>query len=202
MGCAASKKAAVSVTPAAFDHSGLLRKDDGGDAVRRSDAKKMKRKPRVGMSETASFRLGNIQNYAEAEQVAAGWPAWLSAVAGEAIHGLVPLRADSFKTLEKIGQGTYSTVFQARDLDSGRIVALKKVRFDHLEPGSVQFMAREIAILRRLDHPNIIKLEGIVASQLSCSIYLVFEYMEHDVSGLLSCPEVTFSESQFTIFTD
>nr|GMD32615.1 probable serine/threonine-protein kinase At1g54610 [Ipomoea batatas] len=88
------------------------------------------------MSETASFRLGNIQNYAEAEQVAAGWPAWLSAVAGEAINGLVPLRADSFQTLEKIGQGTYSTVFQARDLDSGRIVALKKVRFDHLEPGN------------------------------------------------------------------
>lgn len=89
------------MTPAAFDHSGLLRKDDGGDAVR-SDAKKMKRKSRVGMSETASFRLGNIQNYAEAEQVAAGWPAWLSAVAGEAIHGLVPLRADSFQTLEKV----------------------------------------------------------------------------------------------------
>ncbi|XP_019166837.1 PREDICTED: probable serine/threonine-protein kinase At1g54610 [Ipomoea nil] len=203
MGCAASKKA-VSVTPA-FDHSGLLRKDDGGDAGPRVrsgskgmqvDAKRMKRRSRVGMSETPSLRLGNIQNYAEAEQVAAGWPAWLSAVAGEAIHGLVPLRADSFQTLEKIGQGTYSTVFQARDLDSGRIVALKKVRFDHLEPGSVQFMAREIAILRRLDHPNIIKLEGIVASQLSCSIYLVFEYMEHDVSGLLSCPEVTFNESQ------
>ncbi|GFP87452.1 probable serine/threonine-protein kinase at1g54610 [Phtheirospermum japonicum] len=57
-------------------------------------------------------------------------------------------------------------------------------------------MAREIMILRRLDHPNIIKLEGLVTSRSSCNIYLVFEYMEHDVSGLLSSPEITFTEAQ------
>lgn len=98
--------------------------------------------------------------------------------------------------LLQIGQGTYSSVFRARDLESGRTVALKKVRFDNFEPESVRFMAREIMILRRLDHPNIIKLEGLITSRLSCSMYLVFEYMEHDISGLLSCPEVEFSESQ------
>ncbi|KAK8709887.1 hypothetical protein V6N13_060887 [Hibiscus sabdariffa] len=147
-------------------------------------------------SDSLSFRLGNLQNYIEGEHVAAGWPAWLSAVAGEAINGWVPLKADSYKKLEKIGQGTYSTVFRARDLDSGRIVALKKVRFDNFEPESVRFMAREILILRRLDHPNIIKLDGIITSRMSCSIYLVFEYMEHDITGLLSCPDIKFSESQ------
>lgn len=132
--------------------------------------------------------------------MAAGWPAWLSAVAGEAIHGWVPLRADSFEKLEKIGQGTYSTVFRARDLETGRIVALKKVRFDNFEPESVRFMAREITILRRLDHPNVIKLEGLITSRLSCSLYLVFEYMEHDITGLLSCPDVKFSESQIKCY--
>lgn len=101
MGCAASKKA-VSVTPA-FDHSGLLRKNDGSRAKGMEfDMKKVKRRSEAGMSETASFRLRNIQNHVKAEQVAAGWPAWLSAVAGEAIHGLVPLRPDSFQTLEKV----------------------------------------------------------------------------------------------------
>jgi serine/threonine protein kinase len=70
------------------------------------------------------------------------------------------------------------------------------VRFDNFEPESVRFMAREILILRRLDHPNIIKLEGLITSRLSCSIYLVFEYMEHDVTGLLSKPEINFTESQ------
>ncbi|GMN54221.1 hypothetical protein TIFTF001_023352 [Ficus carica] len=153
-----------------------------------------------GGGESLSFRLGNLQKYVEGEQVAAGWPAWLSAVAGEAIHGWVPLRADSFEKLEKIGQGTYSTVFRARDLETGRIVALKKVRFDNFEPESVRFMAREITILRRLDHPNVIKLEGLITSRLSCSLYLVFEYMEHDITGLLSCPDVKFSESQIKCY--
>ncbi|KAL2455043.1 succinate dehydrogenase subunit 5 [Forsythia ovata] len=56
---------------------------------------------------------------------------------------------------------TYSTVFEARDLESGKIIALKKVRFDNFEPESVCFMAQEIMILRRLDHPNINKVGGI-----------------------------------------
>ncbi|MBA0761556.1 hypothetical protein Gotri_024184, partial [Gossypium trilobum] len=124
----------------------------------------------------------------------------IGAVAGEAIHGWVPLKADSFEKLEKIGQGTYSTVFRARDLESGKIVALKKVRFDNFEPESVRFMAREILILRRLDHPNVIKLEGIITSRMSCSIFLVFEYMEHDITGLLSCPDIKFSESQIKCY--
>ncbi|CAL5361282.1 unnamed protein product [Camellia sinensis] len=147
-----------------------------------------------GGGESLSFRLGNLQKYVEGEQVAAGWPAWFSAVAGEAIHGWVPLSADSFEKLEKVGQGTYSSVFHARNLETGRIVALKKVRFDNFEPESVRFMAREIMILRRLDHPNIIKLEGLITSRLSCSIYLVFEYMEHDISGLLSSPDINIPE--------
>ena len=84
----------------------------------------------------------------------------------------------------QIGQGTYSNVYKARDLVTGKIVALKKVRFDNLEPESVKFMAREILVLRRLDHPNVVKLEGLVTSRMSCSLYLVFEYMEHDLAGL------------------
>ncbi|KAH0913939.1 hypothetical protein HID58_028385 [Brassica napus] len=137
-----------------------------------------------------------IAKAAEGEYVAAGWPPWLASVAGEAIKGWVPRRADSFEKLDKIGQGTYSNVYRARDLNQKKIVALKKVRFDNLEPESVRFMAREIQILRRLDHPNIIKLEGLVTSRMSCSLYLVFEYMEHDLAGLASHPAVKFSEPQ------
>lgn len=55
-----------------------------------------------GGYDSLSFRLGNLQRYVEGEQVAAGWPAWLSAVAGEAIHGWVPLKADSYEKLEKV----------------------------------------------------------------------------------------------------
>ncbi|KAK6229432.1 hypothetical protein SCA6_018383 [Theobroma cacao] len=140
--------------------------------------------------------MGSVPKATEGEQVAAGWPAWLATVAGEAIRGWVPRRADSFEKLDKIGQGTYSNVYRARDLDQKKVVALKKVRFDNLEPESVRFMAREIHILRRLDHPNVIKLEGLVTSRMSCSLYLVFEYMEHDLAGLASHPGLKFSEAQ------
>ncbi|KAK0600874.1 hypothetical protein LWI29_019066 [Acer saccharum] len=140
--------------------------------------------------------MGTIPKAIEGEQVAAGWPAWLATVAGEAIRGWLPRRADSFEKLDKIGQGTYSNVYRARDLDQKKIVALKKVRFDNLEPESVRFMAREIHILRRLDHINVIKLEGLVTSRMSCSLYLVFEYMEHDLAGLASHPGLKFTESQ------
>ncbi|KAM7520698.1 hypothetical protein LguiB_019660 [Lonicera macranthoides] len=164
-----------------------------------------------------SIKLGRLT---EAEHVAAGWPAWLTTVAGEAIEGWLPLRSDNFERLEKgkkcfnrfqlldlvepvmimIGQGTYSSVYRARDVETGKMVALKKVKFDNFQPESVRFMAREIAILRRLDHQNIMKLEGLIASRLSCSIYFVFEYMEHDLSGLLSCPDIKFTDSQIKCY--
>lgn len=99
----------------------------------------------------------------------------------------------------QIGQGTYSNVFKGRDVTHGKLVALKKVRFDHLDPESVKFMAREILVLRRLDHPNVIKLEGLVTSKKSFSLYLVFEYMEHDLTGLGALPGCKFTEPQVFI---
>ncbi|CAN6343479.1 unnamed protein product [Urochloa humidicola] len=146
-------------------------------------------------------RLGNIRRCVEGEQAAAGWPSWLSAVAAEAVQGWVPLKAEGFEKLEKVGQGTYSSVFKARELATGRLVALKKVRFDSVEPESVRFMAREILILRRLrGHPNVVGLEGLITSRSSSAIYLVFEYLEHDLAGLTSSPDVSFSEPQIKCY--
>ncbi|CAM8978193.1 unnamed protein product [Rhodiola kirilowii] len=206
MGCVNSKKQAVTVTPAVDSSSRFSSRRRSllvlaGEEVKKElEEGKSEKKVVVNdlgcTSEPLSFRLRNLHKYVEGEQVAAGWPAWLSAVAGEAIHGWLPLRPDAFEKLEKIGQGTYSSVFRARDLGNGKIVALKKVRFDYFEKESVRFMAREILILRRLDHPNVIKLEGIITSTMSSCIYLVFEYMEHDLSGLIDCPEIKFTESQ------
>lgn len=46
-----------------------------------------------------SLKFGRLT---EGEHVAAGWPAWLTAVAGEAIDGWLPLRSDTFERLEKV----------------------------------------------------------------------------------------------------
>ncbi|KAL5983901.1 hypothetical protein ACLOJK_017999 [Asimina triloba] len=157
-------------------------KDDGGSAAQavengHGEPRRPRRRRRLDP------RLGNPPKNVHGEQVAAGWPSWLSAVAGEAIQGWIPRR-------------TYSNVYKARDSLTGKIVALKKVRFDNLEPESVKFMAREILILRKLDHPNVVKLEGLVTSRMSCSLYLVFEYMEHDLAGLAASPDIKFTEPQ------
>ncbi|CAH2039007.1 unnamed protein product [Thlaspi arvense] len=129
-------------------------------------------------------------------ELSAGWPTWLVSVAGEALLDWAPRRASTFEKLDKIGQGTYSSVYRARDLLHNKIVALKKVRFDLNDIESVKFMAREIIVMRRLDHPNVLKLEGLITAPVSSSLYLVFEYMDHDLLGLSSLPGVKFSEPQ------
>ena len=47
--------------------------------------------------------------------------------------------------------------------------------------------AREIKLLQSMDHPNIVKLRQICASS-AASVYLVFEYLDYDLSGLLQHP--------------
>lgn len=78
---------------------------------RQKDARAGKDGVRVEETESVSFRLGNLHKYVEGEQVAAGWPAWLSAVAGEAIQGWVPLRSDTFEKLEKVKNFVCSNVW-------------------------------------------------------------------------------------------
>lgn len=168
----------------------------GGVRARKQTAEKEKEKEKIhhtGDIPTEEIRRPKPEVRLRTEQ---GWPSWLLAVTGDAIRDWAPRRANTFEKLDKIGQGTYSNVYKARDLITGKIVALKKVRFDNLEPESVKFMAREILVLRRLDHPNVVKLEGLVTSRMSCSLYLVFEYMEHDLAGLAACPDIKFTESQ------
>lgn len=62
---------------------------------------------------------------------------------------------------------------------------------------------REIKILRQLNHKNIVNLIEIVTDKTNAlefrgdkgSFYLVFEYMDHDLMGLLLSGEVTFTEN-------
>uniref|UniRef100_A0A1J3IRV7 Putative serine/threonine-protein kinase n=1 Tax=Noccaea caerulescens TaxID=107243 RepID=A0A1J3IRV7_NOCCA len=152
----------------------------------------------LGRCNSRDSKVGLIDSEKDTElkQVSAGWPIWLVSVAGEALVDWSPRRANTFEKLDKIGQGTYSSVYRARDLLHNKIVALKKVRFDLKDLESVKFMAREIIVMRRLDHPNVLKLEGLITAPVSSSLYLVLEYMDHDLLGLSSLPGVKFSEPQ------
>uniref|UniRef100_J3LC29 [RNA-polymerase]-subunit kinase n=1 Tax=Oryza brachyantha TaxID=4533 RepID=J3LC29_ORYBR len=100
----------------------------------------------------------------------------------------------------EVGQGTYSNVYKARERGTGRVVALKKVRFDTSESESVRFMAREMMILRRLDHPNVIRLDGIATSRMHRSIYLVFDFMYSDLARLVCRPDGRLTEPQIKCY--
>lgn len=91
-------------------------------------------------------------------------------------------------------------MYKARDRDTGKIVALKKVRFDTSESESVKFMAREIMILQKLDHPNVIKLEGLATSRMHYSLYLVFDFMQCDLSRIISGSDIRLTEPQVLVF--
>ncbi|KAG2711689.1 hypothetical protein I3760_04G088400 [Carya illinoinensis] len=131
------------------------------------------------------------------DELVGGWPKWLvDNVPGDLPSGLVSKSADSYDKLAKIRQGTYSNVYKARDTDTKKIVALKKVRFDTTEPESVKFMAREIKILKMLDHPNVIKLEGLATSRMDYSLYPIFNFMESDLTGIIPRPGETLNKAQ------
>ncbi|GFS45992.1 protein kinase superfamily protein [Actinidia rufa] len=102
-------------------------KENEEDSVSsRNREPKKSRSTKKGSSEKKAVFSLRFGRYTEAEQIAAGWPPWLSAVAGEAVEGWLPLRADLFEKLDKVGQGTYSSVYRARDVETGRIVCFEE----------------------------------------------------------------------------
>ncbi|KAK4429498.1 putative serine/threonine-protein kinase [Sesamum alatum] len=137
----------------------------------------------------------------EDDELVDGWPKWLTDnIPRDVLRNIVAKSADSYVKIDKVGQGTYSNVYKARDKDTGKIVALKKVRFDTSEPESVKFMAREIMILQKLDHPNIVKLEGLATSRMQYSLYLVFDYFHSDLARILSRPDERLTEPQIKCY--
>jgi len=109
-------------------------------------------------------------------------------------------KADLYERVDQVGEGTFGKVYKARIKGPGKhnldikseFVALKKILMENEKEGFPLTAIREIMILKRLNHKNIINLLEIVTSKPSeknkfrGNVYLVFEYMEHDLSGLIS----------------
>lgn len=65
---------------------------------------------------------------------------------------------DNYERIESIGEGTYGVVFKARERDTKKIVALKKIKLENEDEGVPSTAMREISILKELQpHPNIVK---------------------------------------------
>ena len=91
--------------------------------------------------------------------------------------------ADRYQKLEKVGEGTYGVVYKARDRMTGEIVALKRIRLEAEDEGIPGTAIREIALLKELQHPNIVRLFDVEYTERKLT--LVFEYLDYDLKKYL-----------------
>ncbi|XP_076093608.1 cyclin-dependent kinase 9-like [Mytilus galloprovincialis] len=107
---------------------------------------------------------------------------------------------NKYEKLCKIGQGTFGEVFKARDKSNRKtMVAMKKVLMENEKEGFPITALREIKILQLLRHNNVVDLIEICRTKATpynrnrASFYLIFEFCEHDLAGLLSNANVKFN---------
>jgi hypothetical protein len=90
-----------------------------------------------------------------------------------------------YEQLNKIDEGTYGVVFRARDKGTGAIRALKKVKMDKEREGFPLTALREANILLSMQHPNVVGVTEMVMGNSLDSIFMVMEFAEHDLKGLM-----------------
>ncbi|KAF0323245.1 Serine/threonine-protein kinase [Colletotrichum sp. SAR11_59] len=96
---------------------------------------------------------------------------------------------ENYEKLNDIEEGTYGWVSRAKESRTNRVVALKRLK---IEPGDRNGLPvtglREIQILRDCNHRNIVNLEEVVVGEETTkieNIFLVLEFVEHDLKSIL-----------------
>ena len=116
---------------------------------------------------------------------------------------------DIYRRLRQIGEGTYGRVYLCEERDgvdgARKQVAIKKVQIAAGKEGFPQTAVREIKLLALLRHENIVRLERIVTppkadKEAGDTIFMVFEYLDHDLAGLIRDPRVNLSPYQIKWF--
>ncbi len=99
---------------------------------------------------------------------------------------------DDYDIIKECGQGVYGKVHKALHKKSNTMVALKMLKGDLRNDSGIQIVYyREFRILQKLNHCNIVKLIDIFADSREddkikpFDIYYSFEYLDHDLTGLL-----------------
>ncbi|XP_018594620.2 cyclin-dependent kinase 16-like isoform X2 [Scleropages formosus] len=87
-------------------------------------------------------------------------------------------KLETYVKLDKVGEGTYATVYKGRSKLTDNLVALKEIRLEH-EEGAPCTAIREVSLLKDLKHANIVTLHDIIHTD-KC-LTLVFEYLEQDL---------------------
>ena len=92
-----------------------------------------------------------------------------------------------------VGSGTYGKVFKAIHVYTKQLAALKKIRMEGEKDGFPVTAVREIKLLQSLKHDNVVCLQEVMVENNDC--FMVFEYLSHDLTGLLNHPTFKLEHS-------
>lgn len=87
-------------------------------------------------------------------------------------------------------------VFRARDRETGEIVAIKKLKLEKEKEGFPITALRELSTLIGLRHPNIINVKEVVYGSSLDKIYVVMEYLDHELKSILEDRKIGFTHSE------
>ncbi|KAM7267303.1 hypothetical protein ACFE04_009469 [Oxalis oulophora] len=74
----------------------------------------------------------------------------------------------------QLGHGTFAKVYHARNIQSGKSVAMKIVGKEKvIKVGMIEQIKREISVMKMVKHPNIVELDEVLASK--SKIYFAME---------------------------
>eukprot|EP00045_Choanoeca_perplexa_P016979 m.236687 g.236687 ORF g.236687 m.236687 type:complete len:717 (+) comp17415_c0_seq9:41-2191(+) len=88
---------------------------------------------------------------------------------------------------EKIGEGSFGKVKEVLDLINLRRYAVKIVKYKKIRkmPNGPENLRKEIMLLRRLKHPNVIRIVDTLYNHVKEKIYVFMEYCHGNVQGML-----------------
>ena len=105
---------------------------------------------------------------------------------------------NEFKLINRISEGTYGVVYRALERCTEEIVALKQLKMEKEKEGFPITSLREINMLMKCRrHPNVVGLREIVTDATGEKIYMVMEFVEHDMSALMK--QLEQRRKKFTI---
>ena len=97
-----------------------------------------------------------------------------------------------YEKLEKLGVGAYGIVYKVRDIKTGNFFALKKTKIYENEESLSVNLIRETAILRSLNHLNVIKLLRVEINRSKNKALLFFELMEENLKSVIENIQLTY----------